>query len=182
MRRNRAPSSRLSPPLPMAAWGWDSTRSGMPPASWHAVVARRHGRCRSSCSTTGSSRASPTRPRTSSGRTALAHVAAPLAPTGSAVRTANGWRIDGRWEWATGVNHSDWVMVHALDDHTPPPQGSPFATRFALVPRSSVTVEDVWFTSGMCATGSNSRACRGRRCAGPSHRGWHRDARTRLGR
>lgn len=84
------------------------------------------------------------------------HVAAPLAPTGTAERTANGWRINGRWEWATAVNHSDWVMVHALDNHTPPPVGSPFATRFALVPLSSVTVEDVWFTSGMCATGSNA--------------------------
>jgi alkylation response protein AidB-like acyl-CoA dehydrogenase len=84
------------------------------------------------------------------------HVAAPLAPTGTAERTVNGWRIDGRWEWATGVNHSDWVMVHALDAHTPPPHGSPFSTRFALVPVSSVTIEDVWFTAGMCATGSNS--------------------------
>jgi len=88
------------------------------------------------------------------------HIAAPLAPTGRARRTDSGWMIEGRWEWATGVNHAEYVLVHALDDHTPPGDGVPFATRFALVPVDSVTVEDVWFTSGMRATGSNAVSAR----------------------
>ncbi len=44
-------------------------------------------------------------------------------------------------------------MVHALD-----PEVS--ATRFATLPVGDVTVEDVWFTSGMRATGSNAVAIR----------------------
>ncbi len=75
---------------------------------------------------------------------------APLAPTGSVTPVDGGYRLVGRWEWATGIAHSDWVMVHAVQ--TEPA----FTTVFALVPRSEVEVDDVWFTSGMRATGSNT--------------------------
>lgn len=82
-----------------------------------------------------------------------AAIPAPLAPTGELRRTGDGFVLDGRWEWATGVNHADWVMVHAVElDAT----GGAAGTRFALVPIDEVTVEDVWFTSGMRATGSNA--------------------------
>jgi 3-hydroxy-9,10-secoandrosta-1,3,5(10)-triene-9,17-dione monooxygenase len=77
------------------------------------------------------------------------HTAAPLAPTGTAKPANGGYRIDGRWEWATGVEHSHWVMVHAV-------QREPeFTTWLALVPIDDVEIEDVWQTSGMRATGSN---------------------------
>ena len=75
---------------------------------------------------------------------------APLAPTGSATPVDGGFRISGRWEWATGIAHADWVMVHAI-------QTDPvFATHFVLLRPDEVEVDDVWFTSGMRATGSNT--------------------------
>ncbi|MEZ5382455.1 MAG: acyl-CoA dehydrogenase family protein [Microthrixaceae bacterium] len=75
---------------------------------------------------------------------------APLAPTGSMTPVAGGFRLSGRWEWATGIAHADWVLVHAV-------QAEPaFATRFLAVPFRQVEVVDVWFTSGMAATGSNT--------------------------
>jgi alkylation response protein AidB-like acyl-CoA dehydrogenase len=75
---------------------------------------------------------------------------APLAPTGSVTVEDGGYRLSGRWEWATGVAHADWVLVHAV-------QAEPeFTTRFLVVPRGEVEVDDVWFTSGMRATGSNT--------------------------
>ncbi len=75
---------------------------------------------------------------------------APLAPTGSVKVVDGGFRVSGSWEWATGVTHSDWVMVHAV-------QTAPtFATWFLVLPRADVQVDDVWFTSGMRATGSNT--------------------------
>ena len=40
---------------------------------------------------------------------------APLAPTGQVERVDGGFVVTGRWEWATGVAHAEWVMVHALD-------------------------------------------------------------------
>ncbi|MCB9379710.1 MAG: acyl-CoA dehydrogenase [Acidimicrobiaceae bacterium] len=75
---------------------------------------------------------------------------APLAPTGTATAVDGGFRVTGRWEWATGVRHADWVMVHAV-------QAEPeFATWFAVVPAGEAEVEDVWHTSGMRATGSEA--------------------------
>lgn len=80
----------------------------------------------------------------------IALAPAPLAPTGSVTEEAGGFRLTGRWEWATGVAHADWVMVHAI-------QAKPvFTTWFLVVPRDEVEVDDVWFTSGMRATGSNT--------------------------
>lgn len=72
---------------------------------------------------------------------------APLSPTGKAIRVDGGYRVSGRWEWATGVMHSDWVMIHALDEKGP---------RFCVLPIADVEVQDVWHVAGMAATGSNT--------------------------
>jgi alkylation response protein AidB-like acyl-CoA dehydrogenase len=76
---------------------------------------------------------------------------APLAPTGRLKPTGGGYRLSGRWEWATGVMHADWLIVHAIERPKPP-----FVTRFCALPIGDVTIEDVWFTSGMRGTGSNA--------------------------
>ncbi|MGV7122403.1 acyl-CoA dehydrogenase family protein [Sphingopyxis sp. 550A] len=78
---------------------------------------------------------------------------APLAPTGKAEPIEQGYLVSGRWEWATGVNHADWLVVNAIDSQT----GEP---RFCVLPIAEATVEDVWHVSGMCATGSNAVALR----------------------
>lgn len=75
---------------------------------------------------------------------------APLAPTGRGLPAAGGVRLSGRWSWATGVMDANWIMVGALcgpDDAIYP--------ALALLPASDITVDDVWHTDGMCATGSN---------------------------
>ncbi len=76
--------------------------------------------------------------------------AAPLAPTGQIAAVEDGFVVDGRWEWATAVHHADWVMAHAIET------GPDLRTRFVLVPVSEVVIDDVWFTSGMRATGSDT--------------------------
>lgn len=80
----------------------------------------------------------------------LPTAAAPLTPSGQLVGAPGGYRVSGRWEWATGIMHSDWCMVHGFD------QTVEFGTRFALVPVSQLKIEDTWQTSGMRATGSNT--------------------------
>ncbi|MFL0172529.1 acyl-CoA dehydrogenase family protein [Mycobacterium sp. SMC-13] len=75
---------------------------------------------------------------------------APLAPTGRGLPADGGIRLSGRWSWATGVMHGNWIIVAALcgpDDGIYP--------ALALLPISAITVEDVWHTDGMRATGSN---------------------------
>lgn len=75
---------------------------------------------------------------------------APLAPTGRGLPADGGIRLSGRWSWATGVMHGNWIIVAALcgpDDAIHP--------ALALLPISDVAVDDVWHTDGMRATGSN---------------------------
>lgn len=75
---------------------------------------------------------------------------APLAPTGRGLPTEGGVRLSGRWSWATGVMHANWIMVGALcgaDDAIYP--------ALALLPASDIEILDVWHTAGMRATGSN---------------------------
>lgn len=75
---------------------------------------------------------------------------APLAPTGRGTPAAGGIRLSGRWSWATGVMHGNWIMVGALcgpDDAIYP--------ALALLPIEDIGVVDVWQTDGMRATGSN---------------------------
>ncbi|OBI48074.1 acyl-CoA dehydrogenase [Mycobacterium kyorinense] len=71
---------------------------------------------------------------------------APLAPTGRGTPVDGGFRLTGRWSWATGVMDADWVLVGAFCDPDP---------ALVLLPAADVHVEDVWHTAGMCATGSN---------------------------
>ena len=80
---------------------------------------------------------------------------APLAPTGQVERVDGGFVLTGRWEWATGVAHAAWVMVHALDT-------ADFVSHFAVLPIDEVVVDDDWFTSGMRATGSSTSRVEGR--------------------
>jgi len=83
---------------------------------------------------------------------AYALAPAPLAPGGSAEMVDGGIRLSGTWEWATGVMHADWVIVHAMVDP------ANVDLRFAAVPIDEVVVHDVWHTAGMRATGSNTVA------------------------
>ncbi|MEO3756797.1 acyl-CoA dehydrogenase [Mycobacterium sp. B14F4] len=75
---------------------------------------------------------------------------APLAPTGRGLPADGGIRLTGRWSWATGVMHGNWIMVGVLcgpDDAIYP--------ALALLPIDQAQIEDVWHTDGMRATGSN---------------------------
>jgi alkylation response protein AidB-like acyl-CoA dehydrogenase len=74
-----------------------------------------------------------------------------LAPSGVAFREGEGYRLRGRWQWATGIMHGDWVIPGALEQT---PEGKPDPRWFAL-PVSQVKVEDTWYVDGMAGTGSN---------------------------
>jgi alkylation response protein AidB-like acyl-CoA dehydrogenase len=78
---------------------------------------------------------------------------APLAPTGRGVPTGGGIRLTGRWSWATGVTHGNWIIVGALCGPEDDPAG--IYPALALLPAGEFEIEDVWHTDGMRATGSN---------------------------
>lgn len=76
-----------------------------------------------------------------------------LAPTAQAEKVDGGYRVSGRWPYASGVWHSDWMLI-----------GFPFDDgegAIALVPRSDYSIERTWFTIGMRGTGSDTPAAEG---------------------
>ncbi|MFI5316611.1 MAG: acyl-CoA dehydrogenase family protein [Myxococcota bacterium] len=83
-------------------------------------------------------------------------VAGAAAPQGKAVAVEGGYRVTGRWAWASGIHQSQWVLAgciaHTGDPPAPVKTGVPL--RHVLVPRESVTVLDTWHVGGLRGTGS----------------------------
>jgi 3-hydroxy-9,10-secoandrosta-1,3,5(10)-triene-9,17-dione monooxygenase len=86
-----------------------------------------------------------------------AWVAGSLAPHGSAVATDGGWRVTGRWPWASGCLHAQWAAcgIHMNND-----RGEVANFGLSLMPMSELTIEDTWFVAGMKGTGSNTIVAR----------------------
>jgi 3-hydroxy-9,10-secoandrosta-1,3,5(10)-triene-9,17-dione monooxygenase len=81
-------------------------------------------------------------------------IAASIQPRGDLERTEGGYRVSGQFPFASGINHSRWLIVGALLRT----EGRPDAG-FFLVRPGDYTVADSWFTSAMRATGSNTAIC-----------------------
>lgn len=76
---------------------------------------------------------------------------AALSPTGSASPVAGGYEVSGRWSWATGVMHADVALVTGV---AATEEGA-IDLRMVLLGLDQFTIDDVWHTDGMRATGSN---------------------------
>src|SRR3954470_317721 len=81
-----------------------------------------------------------------------------FAPQGRAVAQDGGFRVSGRWPFASGCTHCDWLMggCVVLDGETPRllPNGMP-DVRLLLAPAGGLTIHDPWHVSGLRATGSH---------------------------
>lgn len=76
-------------------------------------------------------------------------------PTRGAMTTPvdGGFVIDGRWSFASGVDHCEWSHLNLV---VPSGPGKPPQHYFAAVPASDYTIVDDWFVAGMRGTGSKS--------------------------
>jgi GTP cyclohydrolase II len=77
--------------------------------------------------------------------------AATGAPPGAAEKVPGGFRITGRWSFASGVLHSQWALLAV--EHDGP--GHNKVRLQCLVPIVDVEVLDTWHTAGLRGTGSN---------------------------
>lgn len=77
---------------------------------------------------------------------------ATFAPSGTMSACEGGFRVNGCWKFGSGVMHSDWVMVSALEEDD---QANMVGMRCIALPIADVTIADNWHTSGMRGTGSN---------------------------
>jgi alkylation response protein AidB-like acyl-CoA dehydrogenase len=79
-------------------------------------------------------------------------------PAGTAERVADGYRIKGRWPFASSCTHADWIggfcVVTDGGKPVPGPQGKPMV-RAVLLPARDWEIEDTWHAAGLKATGSH---------------------------
>jgi alkylation response protein AidB-like acyl-CoA dehydrogenase len=78
-----------------------------------------------------------------------------FAPSGRAVVVDGGHSVTGRWAWASGCQHCDWLVGGcrlAADD--------PDVT-LCFFPADEVEIIDTWHTSGLRGTGSHDIAVEG---------------------
>ena len=79
-------------------------------------------------------------------------IAGSFAPNAQAVPVEGGYRVTTKGSpFASGVDHSTWVIVGGMVQGADPPDW-----RFFLVAPGDYTVRDTWFTAGMRATGSKT--------------------------
>ncbi|WP_433781552.1 acyl-CoA dehydrogenase family protein [Actinomycetospora sp. CA-101289] len=84
-------------------------------------------------------------------------IAGVLAPSAEATRVDGGYRLAGKWGWASGCLHAQWAVVGFP---VPDGHGEVVDQGLALVPMTDLSIEDTWFVAGMRGTGSNTLVAR----------------------
>ena len=79
------------------------------------------------------------------------------APAGAAVREDKGVRVGGRWAFASGITHCDWLWAGCMVMDNGKPRMTPMGPEIIHVcmPVTDVAIHDTWHVSGLCGTGSN---------------------------
>jgi alkylation response protein AidB-like acyl-CoA dehydrogenase len=73
-----------------------------------------------------------------------------LRPRGQATPVAGGYRVSGRWPFASGVRNAEWFCGGAAA----PGPGGATETRMVFLPVSQITIHDNWQVMGLEGTGS----------------------------
>jgi len=73
-----------------------------------------------------------------------------FAPSGTAVPAKGGYRVSGRWAFASGCQDCQWLFGNCMEEH----EGGP-RLRTVLFSPDQVEIEDTWSVSGLCGTGSH---------------------------
>ncbi len=81
-----------------------------------------------------------------------------FAPPGKAVKTKDGFIVNGRWPFGSGCQHATWLIGHFLvfdgDSMRVGPNGLP-ETRFGFLPAEEGEILDTWTTNGLRGSGSH---------------------------
>ncbi len=79
-------------------------------------------------------------------------------PLGEARPTNGGFRISGRWDYASGIDNANWLFVNSkvVDEQGPrlTEAGRP-ETLMLFTPVETAAIYDTWQVVGLCGTGSN---------------------------
>jgi alkylation response protein AidB-like acyl-CoA dehydrogenase len=78
-------------------------------------------------------------------------MAGAINPAGSMAAVAGGYRVTGRWGFASGCQHAGWLIGNCIEGVV---DGVP-QLRLAVFAADQVEIEDTWTVSGLCGTGSH---------------------------
>jgi alkylation response protein AidB-like acyl-CoA dehydrogenase len=78
-------------------------------------------------------------------------IAGALSPQGEIERVKDGWRLNGRWQFGSGSDHSPWLILGARVVN---PTSDDYLIYQVMVPRADVELDDTWHTLGLRGTGS----------------------------
>ena len=82
-------------------------------------------------------------------------------PAGTAERAASGWKVNGRWPFASGCQHADFTLGFCVmtEGGKPIPgsagEAGPPRTRGFFLPATDWQIEDTWYATGLKGTGSH---------------------------
>jgi len=80
-------------------------------------------------------------------------LAGQFRPSGTAVQAEGGYRVTGRWPFASGIMHSRWLMGGCqIVERGGAATGE---ARMMFLPREDATVVDTWDVGGLRGTGSH---------------------------
>jgi 3-hydroxy-9,10-secoandrosta-1,3,5(10)-triene-9,17-dione monooxygenase len=82
-------------------------------------------------------------------------IAGTLSWQGSAATINGGYRIDGRWQFGSGVDHAQWAMLGCGDPETHAPKVHVVARR------EEIEIDDTWYVMGLQGTGSKDVVAHG---------------------
>ncbi len=81
-------------------------------------------------------------------------MASSTAAVGRAEACDGGYRVSGRWQFASGV-HNAAIFGATVRLWRDGKELSEMGNRYAIVPKGSYEILDTWHTSGMCGSGSH---------------------------
>jgi alkylation response protein AidB-like acyl-CoA dehydrogenase len=93
-------------------------------------------------------------------------IAGSAQPAGTAEAAAGGWRVNGRWPFASGCQHAAWMFGFCVmtEDGKPLPgpagEGGPPLVQGFFLPARDWQIEDTWYVAGLKGTGSHHIALR----------------------
>jgi indole-3-acetate monooxygenase len=77
-----------------------------------------------------------------------------LVPSGRARPVTNGYVVSGRWGYASGIQHSDWMMAGCrVEDHDE-------TMRAVFLRTADIDIVDTWSVTGLRGTGSHDMVAR----------------------
>ncbi|MGH7779417.1 MAG: acyl-CoA dehydrogenase family protein [Candidatus Binataceae bacterium] len=82
-------------------------------------------------------------------------IAGTLSWQGTAASVGGGYRVDGRWQFGSGIDHAKWVMLGCADPETREPK------IHVVIPRAEIEVDDTWRVLGLRGSGSKDLVAKG---------------------